>query len=87
MSFGGSAAAANAAIKRNAALRSRRAFLNGVEVAYRSTPGVRQTASSAVRKRFSEALARELARDRRRTVIIALITILLVAGGMLQFFG
>ena len=87
MSFGGSAAAANAAIKRNAALRSRRAFLNGVEVAYRSTAGVRQTASSAVRKRFSEALARELARDRRRTVIIALITILLVAGGMLQFFG
>ena len=87
MSFGGSAAAANAAIKRNAALRSRRAFLNGVQVAYRSTRGVRQTASSDVRKRFSEALAREVARDRRRTVIIALITILLVAGGMLQFFG
>ena len=87
MSFGGSAAAANAAIKRNAALRNRREFLNGVKIAYHGARGVRQTASSAVRKRFSEALARELARDRRRTLIIALITILLVAGGMLQFLG
>ena len=87
MSFGGSAAAANAAIQRNAALRSRREFLNGVKIAYRGARGARQTASSAVRKRFSEALAQDLARERRRTVIIALITILLVAGGMLQFLG
>ena len=87
MSFGGSAAAANAAIKRNAALRGRKSFLNGVRRAYPSAPAVKQTASSAVRKQFSEALREGLARDRRRNLVISLLTTFAVMALLMYFLG
>ena len=87
MSFGGSAAAANAAIKRNSALRGRKSFLNGVSRTYPSAPGVKQTASSAVRKQFSEALREGLARDRRRNLVISLLSTFAVVAILMYFFG
>ncbi len=82
MGFGGAASAANAAIKRNAALRGRRKnyFSRADRGSYGKAPGIRDTASDAVRKQFRVQLRQDLERDRRRLSVIVLVILGLLSG-------
>ncbi len=63
MGFGGSAAAANAAIKRNAAQRNKR---------------VKRTAPETVRKRFRQQLQESLHRERVTVTTVSVLVSILV---------
>ena len=86
MGFGGAAAAANAAIKRNAALRSKRHFLSKRIATWGPLPGRKQTASAAVRKRFYDRYRAERERERRRDISLTVGTAAVTVGATLYFF-
>ena len=72
MGFGGAAAAANAAIKRNAALRKNKIFLGQKSTTWGPLPGRMQSASDAVRKRFRNQYHAERQREHRRDLTLTL---------------
>jgi hypothetical protein len=66
MSFGGTTAAANQSLKRNAELRRQRSFLREPDYSrWGTTDGIEDTASSATRKRLREQYQSEVRSDRR----------------------
>ncbi|WP_116108041.1 hypothetical protein [Lewinella sp. IMCC34191] len=69
MGFGGSASAANAAIKRNAAMRKNRSFLGAVKRKWTSNAGFDRQARPAVQKKFRDQLELEMAADRRWQIV------------------
>ena len=87
MGFGGAAAAANAAIKRNAALRGGRKFLNPANsYGTGKKAGLEQTATDAVRKRLSAQLRESLYRDWVMLTTVFVLVTILVASTLLWLF-
>ncbi|WP_157974608.1 hypothetical protein [Lewinella sp. IMCC34183] len=87
MGFGGAAAAANAAIKRNAALRGGRKFLNAAKRSGTGNrAGLEQTASDAVRKRFNAELRASVSRDRTLLTTAYVLIAIVMASTLLWRF-
>ncbi|PPK85147.1 hypothetical protein CLV84_2039 [Neolewinella xylanilytica] len=86
MGFGGSASAANAAIKRNAALRNNRSFLGEGERKWKHRAGFERQAQLAERVKFREQLALEMAADRRWRIVTWVLILIALYTLIVYFF-
>ncbi len=89
MSFGGSAAAMNAAIKQNAALRGKRGFLGDRTPIIKRKPkgGIYQSATDAARKMLREKYQAEVRTDYYRELIATLIGVIVGLFLLYYLFG